>query len=86
MNIKKKPLEKKPYQLLAWLSTLSILSGATLASIVPELYFHHYFFLFGNSLLAFTAYLWKEYSLLVLNIGLSFIYVLGILIKNIEVF
>ena len=74
-------LKKKPFQILAWLSTLSILIGASLASILPELYLHHYFFLFGNSLLAITAYLWKEYSLLVLNIGLSFIYILGILIK-----
>ena len=74
---------KKPFQILAWLSTLSILIGASLASILPELYLHHYFFLFGNSLLAITAYLWKEYSLLVLNIGLSFIYILGILIKSI---
>ena len=72
-------LKKKPFQILAWLSTLSILIGASLASILPELYLHHYFFLFGNSLLAITAYLWKEYSLLVLNIGLSFIYILGIL-------
>ncbi len=76
-------LKKKPFQILAWLSTLSILIGASLASILPELYLHHYFFLFGNSLLAITAYLWKEYSLLVLNIGLSFIYILGILIKSI---
>ena len=76
-------LKKKPFQILAWLSTLSILIGASLASILPELYLHHYFFLFGNSLLAITAYLWKEYSLLVLNIGLSFIYILGILAKNI---
>ena len=70
---------KKPYQSLAWLSTFSILSGACLASLVPELYYHHYFFLFGNGLLAFTAYLWREYSLLVLNSGLSFIYILGII-------
>ena len=76
-------LKKKPFQILAWLSTLSILIGASLASILPELYLHHYFFLFGNSLLAITAYLWKEYSLLVLNIGLSFIYILGILAKSI---
>ena len=62
---------KKPFQKLAWLSTISILLGASLASLFPELYFHHYFFLFGNGLLAITALLWKEYSLLVLNLGLS---------------
>ncbi len=70
---------KKPYQTLAWLSTFSILLGACLASLAPELYYHHYFFLFGNGLLALTAYLWREYSLLVLNSGLSFIYIFGIL-------
>ncbi len=70
--------EKKPYQALAWISTFSILSGAILASFVPEMYYHHYFFLFGNGLLALTAFLWREYSLLVLNTGLSFIYIFGI--------
>lgn len=69
---------KKPYQVLAWVSTFSILSGAFLASFVPELYYHHYFFLFGNGLLALTAFLWREYSLLVLNSGLSLIYIIGI--------
>ena len=68
---------KKPYQLLAWFSTFSILIGAVLASLLPELYLHHFFFIFGNGLLAFTAYLWKENSLLVLNTGLCLIYVVG---------
>ena len=75
-NIKKS--EKKPYQFLAWLSTFSILLGASLASIVPEIYIHHFFFIFGNGLLAITAFLWNENSLLVLNIGLFLIYVFGI--------
>ncbi len=75
-------MKKHPYQPIAWLSTTSILLGATLASLKPELYYHHFFFIFGNSLLAVTAYLWKEYSLLVLNLGLSAIYILGILSKN----
>ena len=70
--------EKKPYQFFAWFSTFSILLGALLASLVPELYIHHFFFIFGNGLLAITAFLWKENSLLVLNIGLFLIYVLGI--------
>ena len=75
-NIKKS--EKKPHQFLAWLSTFSILFGASLASLVPEIYIHHFFFIFGNGLLAITAFLWKENSLLVLNIGLFLIYVSGI--------
>ena len=69
---------KKPYQFLAWISCFSILAGAILASMIPELYYHHYFFIIGNGLLALTAYLWREYSLLVLNSGLCIIYVLGV--------
>ena len=79
-NIKKR--EKKPYQFLAWFSTLSILFGALIASLAPELYLHHFFFMFGNGLLAITAFLWKENSLLVLNSGLFLIYVLLSLIIN----
>ena len=41
-NIKKS--KKKPYQFLAWFSTLSILFGALIASLAPELYLHHFFF------------------------------------------
>ena len=70
-----KKSEKKPYQFLAWFSTLSILIGALIASLAPELYLHHFFFMFGNGLLAITAFLWKENSLLVLNSGLFLIYV-----------
>ena len=47
---------KKPYQYLAWLSTFSVLIGALLASLAPSYYFHHYFFIFGNTLLALTGY------------------------------
>jgi len=75
MNIKN---IKKPYQLLAWCSSISILIGALLASILPELYLHHFFFMLGNGLLAITAYLWKENSLLVLNSGLFLIYIIGV--------
>ena len=70
--------EKKPYQFVAWLSTFFILLGALLASLAPEFYIHHFFFVLGNGLLAITAFLWKENSLLVLNAGLFLIYVLGI--------
>ena len=76
LSIKK--TEKKPYQFFAWISTFSILLGALLASLVPEFYYHHFFFIFGNGLLAITAFLWNENSLLVLNIGLFLIYVFGI--------
>ncbi len=81
LNNKNIKIQKKPYQLLAWFSTISILLGAIAASIIPELYFHHFFFMFGNGLLAITAYLWKESSLLVLNTGLCLIYIFGIIYK-----
>tara|TARA_B100000674_G_C37258270_1_gene653271 strand:- start:282 stop:530 length:249 start_codon:yes stop_codon:yes gene_type:complete len=79
--MKNKNIKKKPYQFFAWVSTSSILIGAVLASLFPYLYIHHYFFLFGNGLLALTAFLWREYSLLVLNTGLSCIYILGVFKK-----
>ena len=72
-----KKSKKKPYQFLAWFSTLLILLGALTASLAPELYLHHSFFMLGNGLLAITAFLWKENSLLVLNSGLFLIYVFG---------
>tara|TARA_B100000902_G_C26981077_1_gene750281 strand:+ start:237 stop:491 length:255 start_codon:yes stop_codon:yes gene_type:complete len=81
LNNKNIKIQKKPYQLLAWFSTISILLGAIAASIIPEFYFHHFFFMFGNGLLAITAYLWKESSLLVLNTGLCLIYIFGIIYK-----
>ena len=77
LDIKKS--KKKPYQFLAWFSTLLILLGALTASLAPELYLHHFFFMLGNGLLAITAFLWKENSLLVLNTGLFLIYVFGTL-------
>ena len=75
INFKKN--NKKPYQFLPWISTLSILIGALLASLYPEVYLHHFFFMFGIGFLAITALLWKENSLLVLNSGLFLIYVSG---------
>ena len=74
---KVKKNKKKPYQFLAWFATFSILLIAIIASLTPDLYLHHFFFMFGNGLLAITAFLWKENSLLVLNSGLFFIYVVG---------
>ena len=76
-------VQKKPYQYLAWNATFSILFGAFLASFAPELYLTHFFFMFGNGLLAITAFLWKENSLLVLNSGFFLIYIFGTLYEYI---
>ena len=77
-----KKIERKPFQNLAWFATICILMGALSASIVPELYVHHFFFVLGNGLLAITAYLWRESSLLVLNTFLCVIYIIGITAKS----
>jgi len=69
----------KPYQWLAWLSTAVVIAAAAFASFKPELYIHHYFFIIGNSLWILVGYLWHENSLLWFNIGLTVIYILGLL-------
>jgi hypothetical protein len=71
---------KKPYQWLAWLATAIVLIAACLASFVPALYLHHYFFIIGNALWIVVGRLWKEDSLLWFNIGLTLIYIIGLLL------
>jgi len=52
-------LKPKPYQLWAWCSTLTIMTGAITASL--GLYpYYSYIFLLGNSSLAIVAWLWNE--------------------------
>lgn len=73
-------VEKKPYQFLSWFATVVLVAAASLASFVPELYLHHYAFIIGNALWIAVGYLWKESSLLWLNIGLTIIYIAGLII------
>tara|TARA_Y100000114_G_scaffold59298_1_gene54274 strand:- start:4437 stop:4703 length:267 start_codon:yes stop_codon:yes gene_type:complete len=70
----------KPYQSLAWASTCTIVTGACLASLIPEYYIHHYFFILGSALWIITGYLWKENSLLYFNIMLLLIYIVGLIV------
>lgn len=71
-------LKPKPYQLWAWCSTLTIMTGAIMASL--GLYpYYSYIFLLGNSSLAMVAWLWNEKSLVFLNAGLASIYLLGLI-------
>jgi len=72
---------QKPYQWLAWLATAVVLSAACLASFVPNLYLHHYFFIIGNAMWILVGVSWKEKSLLWFNIGLTLIYIIGLLFK-----
>tara|TARA_B100000925_G_C21840153_1_gene401123 strand:- start:91 stop:318 length:228 start_codon:yes stop_codon:yes gene_type:complete len=70
---------EKPHQFLAWISTSILILAAILASFVPSLEYHHLAFIIANSLWVVVGYLWKEISLIVLNAGLTVIYILGLI-------
>lgn len=69
----------KPYQWLAWIATVLLLTAASLASFVPELYLHHRVFVVASGLWIIVGVLWKEKSLIVMNAGLTAIYIAGLL-------
>jgi len=70
---------QKPYQPLAWFSTASLLFSALLAAFnVYPLYV--YAFIISNSLWTLIGVLWKEKSLVVMNIGLTIIYIAGLVL------
>ena len=71
---------EKPYQFLAWTATAILILAAILASFIPALEYHHWAFIIANSLWVIVGYLWKENSLIVLNGGLTIIYVLGLVL------
>lgn len=70
----------KPYQWLAWLSTVCLLIAATLAAL--NIYPYYIFaFIGSNTLWIIIGVLWKEKSLVVMNAGLTLIYIAGLLLK-----
>ena len=69
---------EKPYQFLAWTATAILILAAILASFIPALEYHHWAFIIANSLWVFVGLLWKEMTLVVLNAGLTIIYILGL--------
>ena len=71
---------QKPYQFLAWLATAILILAALLASFVPALEYHHWAFIIANSLWVIVGILWKETTLIVLNAGLTVIYILGLIL------
>tara|TARA_X000000368_G_scaffold389724_1_gene352417 strand:+ start:3290 stop:3517 length:228 start_codon:yes stop_codon:yes gene_type:complete len=71
---------EKPYQFLAWTSTSILILAAILASFVPALEYHHWAFIIANSLWVIVGVLWKETTLIVLNAGLTIIYILGLIL------
>ena len=70
---------EKPYQSLAWIATGILILAASLASFVPELELHHWAFISANTIWVIVGVLWKEQSLVVLNAGLTLIYILGLI-------
>ena len=71
---------QKPYQSIAWIATAILILAAVLASFVPELEYHHWAFISANSLWVIVGILWREQTLIVLNAGLTIIYILGIIL------
>ena len=69
----------KPYQWLAWLSTGCLLGAALLAAFNVYPYYI-YAFIISNSLWVLVGVLWKEKSLVVMNLGLTVIYVAGLVL------
>lgn len=70
----------KPYQWLAWVSTACLLVAATLAAL--NIYPYYIFaFIGSNTLWVLIGILWKEKSLVVMNAGLTLIYIAGLLLK-----
>ena len=69
----------KPYQPLAWFRTTCLLVTATMAAfnIYP---WYIYAFIASNGLWVLIGILWKERSLIVLNAGLTVIYVAGLVL------
>lgn len=67
----------KPYQWLAWISTACLLLAATLAAL--NIYPYYIFaFIVSNGLWVLIGILWKEKSLIVMNLGLTIIYIVGL--------
>ena len=71
---------EKPFQFLAWTATFILILAAILASFVPALEYHHWAFIVANSLWVIVGFLWKEMSLVVLNTGLTIIYIFGLIL------
>lgn len=68
----------KPYQWVAWLGTAVLLTAATLAAfnIYP---YYVWCFIVANSMWILIGYLWRENSFIVMNAGLTAIYIIGLL-------
>ena len=76
-----KGTQAKPYQGLAWLFTATLIGAATMAAF--NLYpWYSYAFTVSNLGWVLVGYLWKEKSLIVLNAGLTIIYIIGLAVDG----
>jgi len=70
----------KPNQWLAWVATSMVLVSASLASLnIYPLY--SIGFIIANTLWMIVGILWKERSMIVMNLGLNAIYIMGFLVQ-----
>jgi len=68
----------KPYQWLAWIATVCLLSSAILAAFnIHPLYI--WAFIISNSLWMLVGILWQEKTVIFMNAGLTGIYIVGLL-------
>jgi hypothetical protein len=68
----------KPYQWLAWIATVGLLTAATLAAFNIHPYYI-WAFMVSNTLWIIVGVLWKEKTVIVMNAGLTAIYIAGII-------
>ena len=73
----KQKVVTKPYQMLAWLATVSLIASSVLASLNWYPYYN-VGFMASNSLWIAVGILWREKSLVVMNTSLTAIYIAGL--------
>lgn len=69
--------QPKPHQWLAWTGTTILLIAATMAAFNMYPYYS-YAFTVANGIWVAVGILWKEKSLIILNAGLTIIYIAGL--------
>jgi len=77
-TLKDQAIQTKPYQWLAWIGTTVLLVAATMAAFNMYPYYS-YAFTVANGIWVVVGVLWKEKSLIILNAGLTIIYIAGLI-------
>ena len=72
--------DNKPYQRFAWVCTTSLLTSSILAAfnVYP---WYVVGFLISSIMWTVVSFLWKERSLIVVNGGLTLIYIAGLVVE-----